>query len=143
MAKKPPTLRTIINELVDRTNTDTQRIRVLEQKEEGLSFRINAMEQEALNINKAIQEFASSLESELKKRDMSIFELQVTIKKIIKQFKRIASIGKVKELETILDLYNPLKSSFMTREEVEQLISKRLSGMPKTINSKKPKYNHQ
>jgi vacuolar-type H+-ATPase subunit I/STV1 len=131
MARKPPTLRTIINELVDRTNTDTQRIRVLEQREEALTFRINAMEQEALNINKAIQKLASSLESELKKRDRGISELQVVIKEMIKQLKRLATSGKVKELEAMLDLYNPLKSSFMTRDEVEQLISKRLSGMPK------------
>ncbi len=131
MARKPTTLRTIINELVDRTNTDTQRIRVLEQREEGLSFRINAMEQEALNINKTIQKLTINLDSELKKRDRSISEVQITIKEIIKQVKRLATSGKVKELEAMLDLYNPLKSNFMTREEVEQLISKRFSSMPK------------
>jgi gamma-glutamyl:cysteine ligase YbdK (ATP-grasp superfamily) len=131
MARKPTTLRTIINELVDRTNTDTQRIRVLEQREESLSFRINAMEQEALNINNAIQKLSSGLDSELKKRDKGMAEVQNTVKEIIKQLKRLATSGKVKELEAMLDLYNPLKSNFMTRAEVEQLISKRLSGMPK------------
>ncbi len=131
MATKPPTLRTIINELVDRTNTNTQRIRVLEQREESLSSRSDSLEQEALNINKAIQALTNNLGSELKKRDKSISEAQSIIKEMIKQLKRFASAGKVRELEAMLDLYSPLKSSFITREEAEQLISKKLSSAPK------------
>jgi uncharacterized phage infection (PIP) family protein YhgE len=131
MDRKPTTLRTIINELVDRTNTDTQRIRVLEQREGSLSARMDALEQEALSINSSIQKLAKDLGSGLRQRDRGIAELQATIKEMLKHIKRLASSGKVSELEAMLDMYNPLKSNFMTRDEVERLIRKRLSGMPK------------
>jgi hypothetical protein len=131
MARKPTTLRTIINKLVDRTNTDTQRIRITEQREEGLALRIDALEQETMNTGKALQKLNIRLDSELKKRDKSISEVQGIMREMIKQLKRLASAGKVKELEAMLNLYNPLKSNFMTREEVEQLVSERLSEITK------------
>jgi vacuolar-type H+-ATPase subunit I/STV1 len=131
MARRPTTLRTIINELVDRTNTDTQRIRILEQREGGLSNRMESIEQEVLNINKALQKLIINIDTGLKKRDKSITEMQATIKEMIKQLKKLASVSKVNELEAMLNIYNPLKSNFVTKEEVEQLISQRISSMSK------------
>lgn len=131
MERKPSTLRTIINELVDRTNTDTQRIRALEQREKSLSARADALEQEALNLNNSIQKLTGDTESGLRQRDKAITELQNTMKQMLKHIKRLASSGEVDELEAMLDMYNPLKSSFMTRDEVEELITKRLSSMRK------------
>lgn len=131
MARRPTTLRTIINELVDRTNTDTQRIRILEQREGGLSNRVESIEQEILNINKALQKLIVNIDTGLKKRDKSITEMQATIKEMIKHLKKLASVSKVNELEAMLNIYNPLKSNFVTKEEVDQLISQKLSSMSK------------
>lgn len=131
MAGKPTTLHTIINRLVDRTNTDTQRIRVLEQRSEGVSTRMDSVEQEILSINQSIQKLTKELEINLRARDKTISEMQSTIKEIIKQIKRLATTSKVNELKAMLDIYNPLKSNFVTRDEVENMISKRLSGMRK------------
>jgi vacuolar-type H+-ATPase subunit I/STV1 len=131
MARRPTTLRTIINELVDRTNTDTQRIRILEQREGGLSNRTESIEQEVLNINKSLQKLIVNIDTGLKKRDKSITEMQATIKEMIKHLKKLASVSKVNELEAMLNIYNPLKSNFVTKEEVEQLISQKLSSMSK------------
>jgi vacuolar-type H+-ATPase subunit I/STV1 len=127
MARKHSTLHSIINELVDRTNTDTQRIRVLEQREGSLSARMNSTEGEILNINKSLQKLASDLETGLKKRDAATSELKSTVKEMLKHLKQLASVSKVKELEAMLDIYNPLKSNFVTKEEVGRLITERLS----------------
>jgi hypothetical protein len=131
MPKKHTTLHNIINELVDRTNTDTQRIRQLESWEKGLNMRIESIEQEILNINNTTQKTINDLEAGLKKRDQNINELQLMIKEIIKQLKRFVRTEKISELETMLDIYSPLKSNFMTREEVEQLIAKRIPAKSK------------
>jgi vacuolar-type H+-ATPase subunit I/STV1 len=127
MARKHSTLHSIINELVDRTNTDTQRIRVLEQREGSLSARMNSTEGEILNINKSLQKLAGDLETGLKKRDAATSELKSTVKEMLKHLKQLASVSKVKELEAMLDIYNPLKSNFVTKEEVGRLITERLS----------------
>jgi hypothetical protein len=111
MARKPPTMRAIINELVDRTNTDTQRIRILEQREGSLAMRLDSVEQEILNMNNSL--------------------LKISIRDILKHIKGLANAGRVKELEATLNLYNPLKSNFATKEEVERIVNKKLSSMPK------------
>ncbi len=131
MAGKPTTLHSIINELVDRTNTDTQRIRSLESWEKALNLRIESIEREILNINGNLQKTASDLDSGLRKRDQGITELRNIIKEVVKQLRRTVSTERVKELEAMLELYNPIKSNFITREEAQQMLAANRPGRPK------------
>ena len=130
MAKKHTTLHSIINELVDRTNTDTQRIRQLESWEKGLDLRLESLESDVLNLNNSLQKLSADLETGFKKRDQEMNEIRNTIKEIIKQLKRFVRTEKLGEIQALLDIYNPLKSNFVTREEVEQMISERLPSRP-------------
>jgi predicted nucleic acid-binding Zn-ribbon protein len=127
MAKRPSSLHSIINELVDRTNTDTQRIRSLEHREESLTSRLENLEKDIMGISSSLQKISKDLEEGLRQRDRSISEIQSTIKEIIRHIKKLAEADKIDELEALLEIYNPLKSSFLTREEAEELISERLS----------------
>jgi predicted nucleic acid-binding Zn-ribbon protein len=131
MAGKPTTLHTIINELVDRTNTDTQRIRALESWEKALNLRIESIERELLSINGNLQKLASGLETSLKKRDQGITELRNIVREVVKQLRRTVSTERVKELEAMIDIYSPIKSNFITREEAENMIGRSKSGRPK------------
>ncbi len=126
MAKKH-TLHSIINELVDRTNTDTQRIRHLESWEKSLDMRLETIEQELLNINNNVKGISSDIESKLAERDKQIAEMQRMVKEIIKHMKGLVPKEKLGELKALVDIYDPLQSAFMTREEVEQLIDNKLS----------------
>ena len=54
-----------------------------------------------------------------------------TPEEMLKHLKQLASVSKVNELEAMLDIYNPLKSNFVTKEDVERLIAERLSKTPK------------
>ena len=72
MAKKPTSLHAIINELVDRTNSDIQRLRVLEQRNDILTSRSNAIEKEILNINRNIQRVMLSMETKNKRMEERI-----------------------------------------------------------------------
>lgn len=90
MAKRATTLHSIINELVERTNTDTQRIRALEQREEGMFGRIDSLESEFSEMNNKLMKITQDMENALKQRDISISEIQNTMKEIINQVKRIS-----------------------------------------------------
>ena len=131
MAKKRTALHSIINELVDRTNTDTQRIRQLESWEKGLDLRLESLENDVLTLNNNLQKLAAGLETGFKKRDQNITEMRNTIKEIIKQLKRFVRTEKIGELQALLDIYSPLKSNFVTKEEVERIISERLPARSK------------
>jgi len=120
-------LHTIIRELVERTNTDTMRIRVLEQETDIFKSRVNALEQDMLNQKKQIKNSLSVFESKLAKQEETLRKLESTVKEIIKEMKKLASVAKIKELEHLIEIYNPIKSNFITREEAERLIEKKMS----------------
>lgn len=121
------TLHGIINELVDRTNTDTKRIRNLESWEKSLNSRLEAIEKELIRLNNVTQGTITETEEGLARRDKAITEMHNMIKEIVKHLKRFAKSEKITELETMMEIYDPLKSNFVTKEEVRQLIDKRLS----------------
>jgi len=120
------TLRTIIREIVERTNTDNSRIRVLEQENDILKSRMDTIEQALMNNRKAIERDLAELKGTLDKSGRRSDQTDSMLKELARDMKRLASSAKIKELETMVDMYNPLKSQFITREEVERLIERRL-----------------
>jgi hypothetical protein len=125
MAKKPTTLHAIINELVDRTNSDSKRLRVLEQRTETISSRATAIEQEMQNMNKHLNKIVTDIDVKIKNQDDLIRKSDIVMKEVIKQMKKLATVSKISELETLIELYNPLKSQFVTREEVERIMQEK------------------
>jgi len=126
-AKQPKkTLRTIIRELVERTNTDTARIRVLEQEKDIMKSRADSVEQTLIRQKKQTDKAFSELENKTEKMDRRVVQIETTLKDIIKEIKKLATTSNIKKLENLVDIYNPLKSQFITREEAERLIETKL-----------------
>jgi hypothetical protein len=123
---KPRSVHSIINEVVDRVNDNTKRLRILEQRSQIFASRMNSVEKEMLRLNKNIQKLVSGLEIRIKKQDERVFQTENTVKEIIKQMKKLATSTKISELEELLEIYNPLKSQFATREEVERMINEKI-----------------
>ena len=128
MSKSGRTVHSVINEVVDRVNDNTRRLRTLEQRSQIIATRMNSVEKEMLRMNKNIHNLVSGLENRIKKQDDKVFQNETTIKEIIKQIKKLATGTKISELEELLEIYNTHKSQFVSREEVERIIDE------KTIN---------
>ena len=120
------TLRTIIHELVDRTNNDTARIRVLEQENDIIKSKSNSVEQNLKIQKKQIDKALSEMDSKIGKIDNRMLSVESTVKEIIKEMKKLATTANIKELESLVDIYSPLKSQFTTKEEVQRMIERRL-----------------
>jgi len=125
---KSRTVHSVINEIVDRINDNTKRLRTLEQRSQIMASRMNSVEKEMLSLNKNTQKLVSGLETKIKASNDKIFQNESTVKEIIKQVKKLATTSKISELEELLEIYNPIKSQFVTREEVQRMINE------KTIN---------
>ena len=119
------TLHTIINELVERTNSEAQRLRVLEQRTENIDLRINSIEQNILTNTTQMQKMTKDIENRFKKRDESVAKIDTVIKELVKHFKKLATKSEVKEVHHMVDIYNPIKSNFITKEELERILSER------------------
>lgn len=136
MPNKAParlTIREILTELVERTNSNMRRLRILEQKADITTSRITTVEEALLDQTRNVKKIVETLEKTIIDESERIIKLEGTIKDIIERLKKSVSSTKIKELETLLDIYSPLKSQFMTREEVERLMDERLKDYwPKT-----------
>lgn len=129
MPKKPParlTVREILTELVERTNSNMRRLRLLEQSAEVATSRITTLEEAMLEQSRDVKKAMEAVEKALSEEGDRIIRMEGTLKDIIERLKKSVSSTKIKELETMLDIYSPLKSQFMTREEAERLIDERL-----------------
>lgn len=122
--KTPKTLHAVINKIVERVNTDTQRLRLLEQSLDSLNTQINTLEQNYFQSKKTIQKQLSDIKKSLSMLEDRMTKSERTLKEVIGYIKKLPTQTKVKELEELIELYNPLTSNFVTREEVLSLLKK-------------------
>ncbi|MBI4173960.1 MAG: hypothetical protein HY519_04535 [Candidatus Aenigmarchaeota archaeon] len=125
MPDQKMTLKAIITELVERTNSDNRRLRDLEKRVENFAERIDSMEETLLKQRKDIDTAIHDVTSQLGQQAERMERLEKLVAEVIKQMKKMATLTQVKELEEKVDIYNPLKSSFITKEELEGIIEER------------------
>lgn len=119
--KKPGNLRLVINRLVESVNDDAKRLRELEQRSGALDSRLNSVEQSVMGNYRELADSAKALDGKISDLEGRIGEIESKISEIIRQFKRVATKSEVKTLENLIEIYNPIRSNFVTREEFENL----------------------
>jgi len=126
MKKQPRTINTILNDVIQRVNDDTQRLRVLEQSSESLTSRMNSLEQAILQSRREMQKAFSEINEGIAALDERLTKAESTMKEIINHVKKLVTESQVKELQNLIELYNPVKSNFVTKEEMEKFVSERM-----------------
>ncbi len=129
--RQPRTARTILNELIERVNSDTQRLRIIEQSSESLTSRVEALEQSVLQQRRDVQRLLTELSSKISVLEAGISKSDSTLKEVIGHMKKLVTETRLKELETLIEIYNPLKSSFVTKEELEKILGNNVIRKPK------------
>lgn len=114
-------------EVVKVINTNTRRIRSLEQRLDGLEMRIGAIQEKIINEIEDVKKDFEEIHMDIKQISKNFSELRGEILRMNKAIDKTAKKTEVKELESLLDLYSPIKSKFATRDEVERLIEEKLS----------------
>jgi CII-binding regulator of phage lambda lysogenization HflD len=119
------TIRDILNELLERTSSNMKRLRLLEQKIDSLTSRVNTIENGILEQRRDLTNSISDLNKKLSEDDDRLVKLETGLKEIVAQLKNVATMAKIRELEQLIEIYNPIKSQFVTREEIERLLEER------------------
>jgi hypothetical protein len=127
--KKQPkrTIQSIINELVERTNSSTQRLRVLEQRTESIDSKINSLEKDLLDYFRDLKKMIGENDKSLVSGDERMLKMESAVKEIIGQLKRLATSADIRGLQELIDIYNPIKSNFVTKEELERIIEEKIN----------------
>jgi len=114
------------NELVKMVKTNAGRIRSLEQRLTNLEQRFTTLEEKMIEESESLKKDFDQIMIDIKAVSESVSKIRSEIIVLSKNIDKAAKRSEVKELESLLDLYSPIKSKFTTRDEVERLIEEKL-----------------
>jgi chromosome segregation ATPase len=97
----------IISELVRRSNEDTSRLRVLEQRMDALETRLTSIEDTVLDKTKRNHLHFTELDQSIRRLGEEMITIKNTLDKINKQISNFARKRDIKEIERMLDLMAP------------------------------------
>jgi len=121
----PRSLHAILNEIVERVNSDTQRLRVLEQSSDSITSRMNNTEQMLLQHKREFQKSFLDLTTEISTLSDRLVKTENTVKEVIDHVKKLVTESQLRELENLIEIYNPVKSNFVTKEELEKILQEK------------------
>jgi chromosome segregation ATPase len=117
----------LTNEVIGRIDNNTRRIRTVEQRLEGLELRMSSAEEKMIEeIDNLKREF-ERISIDLKEINKNLSDIHDEFIRMNKDLDKTAKKNEVKELESLLDLYSPIKSKFVTKDEVRNMIDDRIS----------------
>ena len=112
----------VTGELVKRMNDDTRRIRIMEQRIDRVESSVEGLQENALN---QLTDLKLSLER-INDKIVSVSEKLMTIEgeilRLNKELSKTATKRELKQMETFVDLINPITAKFATKDEVEKMI---------------------
>jgi uncharacterized protein (DUF342 family) len=115
----------ILTELVRRENETSRRLRALEERSSLTEMRASTLQDSFLKMNEERKIFNEKLNERLINIENSILRIDNELVKINKILEKMAKKTELKEIENMLSFFNPLKTNFVTREEVGRMIEQK------------------
>ena len=112
----------VLNELVRRINEDARRIRSLEQRNERIETSFSNLEDRLLTQLTDLKISLERLGNKISSVSDRIVGMETDISRMNKELKKTASKIEVKQLETYLEIINPITSKFVTKDELENAL---------------------
>ncbi len=109
----------VLSEIVRRLNEQSRRIRTLESRNSVSESRTSTAEDTILKMTDEMREKFKTLSDNIKAFETLLLKLEHEIGRVNKNIEKTAKKSELRELENIISLYNPIKSKFITKEEME------------------------
>ena len=114
-----------ISELYQMDAENKRRLRDIEQRLAAIDNSVKRQDSGLLDLKSKVLELSGSLKSDRSNSESKIKEIQSIINEMIGNMKRLAEKSELIAVKELLDIYNPVKSKFVTREEVENMLKER------------------
>lgn len=124
--KQPKDIKTLLNELVKRINEDARRIRAVERRMDRLEGGLSSVESNVLTHLNDLKIELERISNKISAASERMNALEGEIMRLSKELGKTATKRQVKELESFIDLVNPITSKFVTRDEAERLLDERM-----------------
>lgn len=120
-----PAINVMLNNLINRVNDNSKRIREIEENVRNLKEQLNSLQTESINQKKNLIEDETSTKNMIKQILDRLANMEVDIDKIHRDMKDMTTRRELKEIENYLELINPITTKFVTKKEAEELIQER------------------
>ena len=123
--EKPEEANAVLSELIKRINEDRRMMRLVEQSVERLENSLSALEGSALS---QMSDFKLSLDrigSKIEATAARLNAIEANIAKLGKGVDKAATKLELKQLESFIDLVNPVTSKFVTKDELDRALEER------------------
>lgn len=124
--EKPADLKAVATEIINRMNEDVRRIRLLEEKTGKIETRINDIEKTVLTQLDDLKISLERISNKISSISERLTALENENLRINKELGKCATKVEVKQLETFVDVINPITSRFATKDEIERMVEERI-----------------
>lgn len=124
--EKPDQSKQVLGELVNRINEDRRRIRLIEQSIDRIESSINALERNLLNQNADMKISLDRVDNKISDMTTRLTTLEADINRYTKLVSKAATKMEIKQLESFIDLVNPITSKFVTKDELDRALEEKI-----------------
>ena len=115
-------LRDILNELIERTNSIIMRLRIVEQRNKTAMIKMNSIQDLSSERMKESKKFIRYFEKRMSVYEEKITQMENMLKDMSKNINKAATNAELKGLEEMIKIYNPVKSQFVTKNELKRAL---------------------
>ncbi|MFH0711007.1 MAG: hypothetical protein V1944_00345 [Candidatus Aenigmatarchaeota archaeon] len=116
----------ISNELVRRLNENSRRLRIMEQKLDKLETSMDLLEENTLNRMNDMKIGLERISAKISAVGDKLVGIETDMMRINKELGKAATKSEVKQIETFIDLVNPITAKFVTKDELERAFEDKL-----------------
>ena len=113
-------------ELVKRVNEDVRRIRIIEQRIDRLESSIDTLQENALTQLNDLKLALEKINNKIVSVSEKLVNIEGEILRLSKELSKTATKRELKQMETFIDLINPITAKFVTKDEVENMIENQI-----------------
>lgn len=116
----------ILQELVKRANEDRRRVRIMERNISRLENSMSSLEGAVLSQMGEIKVTLERINNKMAKVSERLDIMENEIARTSKQIGKSATKMELKQIESFIDLVNPVTAKFVTRDELDRSLDERL-----------------
>ncbi|TAL48213.1 hypothetical protein EPN87_01065 [archaeon] len=119
-------IRVLASELVKRMNEDGRRLRMLEQRVDKIENNINGVQNSVMLQAEDLKIGLNKIADKLTAISDRMTQMEASIARMDKELHKSATKAELKQVESFIDLVNPITAKFVTREEMDRALSDKL-----------------
>jgi len=124
--KPNPEMGAISSELVRRLNENSRRLRIMEEKLDKLETSMALLEENTINQMNDMKIGLDRISAKISAVGDKLVSIETDMSKINRELGKTATKNEVKQIETFIDLINPITAKFVTKDELERAFEDKL-----------------